>query len=124
MLRNKSSPASLSLLHILQRAWLTLVVCLLPTAYCLLPTVFAQLATATLSGTVVDQSGAVVPGVAITVLNTGTSLQRQATTNSDGYFTVPLLSPGTYMISARRDGFAPLEIPNMVLNVGDQKALQ
>src|SRR6266571_1410634 len=97
---------------------------LLLTAHCSLPTVFGQSTTATLSGTVVDQNGAAVPGTAITILNAGTSLSRQATTNDEGNFTVPLLSPGGYTVSARRDGFAPVEIPNVVLNVGDQKALR
>ncbi|HEY2974607.1 MAG TPA: TonB-dependent receptor [Pyrinomonadaceae bacterium] len=94
------------------------------TAHCSLLTVFGQSATATLTGTVVDQNGAAVPGTAITILNADTSLQREATTNDDGNFTVPLLSPGAYTVSARRDGFAPLEIPNVVLNVGDQKGLR
>ncbi len=94
-------------------------------ALCALPfAAHAQTSTATLSGTVVDQNGGAVPGTAITILNAGTSLSRQATTNDEGNFTVPLLSPGAYTVSARRDGFAPLEIPNVVLNVGDQKALK
>ena len=104
--------------YIASRSLLLLALCALPFA------AHAQSATATLSGTVVDQNGAAVPGTAITVLNAGTSLQREATTNDGGNFTVPLLSPGTYTVSARRDGFAPLEIPSVILNVGDQKALK
>src|SRR5260370_23620405 len=83
----------------------------------------AQSSTATLTGTVEDQNGAVVPGVSVTVQNVGTSAERQATTNDSGSFTVPLLLPGTYTITARRDGFTPLEIRNVTLNVGDQKTL-
>ncbi len=108
--------------------------CLLLSAFCLILllithhssriTVFAQSATATLSGTVIDQNGAVVPGVEITVMNPATALERQVTTNDAGYFTVPLLPPGQYVVTARRSGFAPAEIRNVVLNVGDQKALQ
>src|SRR5262245_8823578 len=64
-----------------------------------------QSATATISGSVEDQNGAVVPGVSITIQNTATSVERQATTNESGYFTIPLLSPGTYTITARHDGF-------------------
>src|SRR5260370_21947940 len=84
----------------------------------------AQSSTATLTGTVEDQNGAVVPGVSVTVQNVGTSAERQATTNDSGNFTIPLLPPSTYTITARRDGFTPLEIRNITLNVGDQKALQ
>jgi hypothetical protein len=97
---------------------------LLTTAHCLLTTVAAQSATATLSGEVVDQNGAVVPGANVTVTNTGTGQARHATTNESGSFSIPLLPPGTYTINAQHDGFAPVRIQDVVLNVGDQKALQ
>ncbi|HLA09500.1 MAG TPA: TonB-dependent receptor [Pyrinomonadaceae bacterium] len=100
------------------------VFCLLFSAFCILPSAFGQSATATLSGTVTDQNDAVVPGIAITVLNLSTALRRQAMTSEQGYFTVPLLPPGTYSVKAQGTGFTPIEIPNVVLNVGDQKALQ
>src|SRR5260370_1324908 len=86
--------------------------------------VAAQSATATLSGTVVDQNGAVIPGANITVLNTATSGRRQTTTNDEGYFTVPLLPSGTYTVAALRDGFSPVQVSNVVLNIGDRKVLQ
>ncbi len=84
----------------------------------------AQSASATLSGTVTDQNGAIVPGAIVIVMNAGTRLQRETTTSDEGYFTVPLLPPSTYTVTVRRDGFAPVEVQNVVLNVGDQKALQ
>src|SRR6266446_2474025 len=98
--------------------------CLLLSAYCLLPTVLAQGTNATLSGTVVDQNGAVVPAVEISVVNPATSLERTATTSDQGFFTVPLLPPGTYSVTAKRDGFSGVRIPDVVLNIGDQKRLQ
>jgi len=103
---------------------LPLAVLTVLTAFCLLPSALGQSATATLSGTVEDQNGAVVPGASITVLNTATSLRRQATTSTEGSFTIPLLPPGTYALTAEREGFAPVKVPNVVLNVGDQKSLQ
>ena len=95
-------------------------------ALCALPFASAhgQSSSATLSGTVEDENGAVIPGAAIMVLNPSTALQRQATTNDQGSFTVTLLQPGTYSVTVRRDGFAPIEIQSVVLNVGDQKSLQ
>jgi len=84
----------------------------------------AQSATATLSGAVVDQTGAVVPGAEITLINTATGLLRRATTNEYGYFIVPLLPPGAYTVRAQREKFAPVEISNVVLNVHDQRAIQ
>src|SRR6266850_2689730 len=99
-------------------------VLLLLTAHCSLLTAFGQSATATLSGTVEDQNGAAIPAANVTVKNIGTALQRQTTTNDQGYFTIPLLPPSTYTVTVESKGFAPVEVQNVVLNVGDQKALQ
>src|SRR6266849_4728137 len=95
------------LLPLALRGSLLLALCALPFAVAR-----AQSATATLSGTVEDQNGAVVPGANVIVLNSGTRLQREATTNAQGYFTIPLLPPSTYTVAVRRDGFAPVQIPN------------
>ena len=83
-----------------------------------------QTATATLSGTVEDERGAVVPGAAVSVVNAGTAIKREAVTNGEGYFVIPLLSPGSYTVRAEHSGFMIAEINNIVLNVGDQKALR
>ncbi|MGH9935554.1 MAG: carboxypeptidase regulatory-like domain-containing protein [Blastocatellia bacterium] len=96
----------------------------LTTDHWLLTTVSAQSATATLGGIVVDERGAVVPEVTITVINTATRLQRQGASTSDGYFTFLLLPPGVYTVRAQRDGFSPVQIPDLALNVGDQRAIQ
>lgn len=87
-----------------------------------LTTVFGQSATATLSGTILDETGAVVPDVKVTVLNVSTTLRRQATTSRDGSFTIPLLPPGRYKVTAEREGFATVQVPDVVLNVNDQRA--
>src|SRR6266496_5507581 len=97
------------------RALLLLALCALPFA--------AHAQSATLSGTIEDQNKAAIPGVQVTIENTGTTLKRETTTNHEGSFTVPLLPPGHYVVTARRDGFAPVQINDVVLNVGDQKAL-
>jgi len=104
--------------------WLVLSVVLLLTAQCALLTALGQSASATLSGTVEDERGAVIPGVSVTAVNKGTQLSRDAVTNDQGYFTIPLLPPGAYTLKAHAQGFAPVEFPNVVLNVGDQKSLQ
>lgn len=83
----------------------------------------AQTGSANLSGTVQDENSAVIPGVEIIVKNDATSIERHTTTNESGYFTVPLLPPGTYTITAARSGFTPTKATNLILNVGDQKAL-
>ncbi|MBL8202955.1 MAG: TonB-dependent receptor [Blastocatellia bacterium] len=100
------------------KSWLALSLLLSSTL------VFAQSATATLSGSVVDQQDSVVNGVKITVQNDATSLKREVTSNDDGRFVVPVLPPGNYTLTALRDGFAPVKINNIVLNVNDERALR
>ncbi len=89
----------------------------------LCPAALAQSATATLSGTVADEKGAVVADVGVTVTNSSTGIARQARTGDDGGFKVLLLPPGTYSVAAQRQGFSPIEINNVVLQVGDNVAL-
>jgi hypothetical protein len=87
------------------------------------PLMIAQTTTATLSGTVVDPSGAVVPDVKITVLNTATAIKRAVSTNPQGDFSVALLPPGKYSLRAVQAGFARIEIPNITLNTNDERRL-
>lgn len=84
----------------------------------------AQSATAALSGTVADESGAVVRDVVITLVNVDTGARRGARSGDQGYFSVPLLDPGRYTMTAALPGFATAEITNLVLNVNDRIALQ
>ena len=105
------------------RRFLSSAFCFLLTALCLLPSAFGQSATATLSGTVADQNGAVIPGATVTIINVGTGARRQTTTSDNGSFTIPLLPPSTYKLRVEHTGFSPIEVNNVVLNVGDQKAL-
>src|SRR5262245_50630844 len=80
----------------------------------------AQTNSATISGRVRDSGGGVVPDVAITVSSATTGLKRQATTNSEGIFTLPLLPPGVYSLQAQREGFSVAEIDNVELPVAGQ----
>jgi hypothetical protein len=65
---------------------------------------------ATLGGVVIDQTDAVLPGVDIVAANVGTGTERQTTSGDDGRFLMPLLVPGTYILTAQLAGFAPLEV--------------
>src|SRR5439155_26520223 len=82
--------------------------------------VFAQ--TATISGTVKDQSGAVLPGVDITATNTATSLNRSVTTNERGDFVIPQLPIGTYEVKAELPGFKS-EARQAVLQIDQRLSL-
>jgi hypothetical protein len=82
---------------------------------------FAQ--TAQVSGLIVDSSGARVPNANVTVLNKDTGISRATDSNSDGYYTVPLLQPGNYMITAKATGFATQVRTGITLEVGAQQVL-
>jgi hypothetical protein len=61
--------------------------------------------TAPLSGTVVDSSGAAIPGASVTVRNDATGATYQAVTGDKGTFTVPALQAGTYTVKISLSGF-------------------
>jgi hypothetical protein len=58
-----------------------------------------------ITGTVTDQSGAVVTGAKVTVTQANTSFVRTDTTNSAGQFNVPSLPPATYNVNIQATGF-------------------
>ena len=57
------------------------------------------------TGTVVDSTGAVVPGVTVTITNTATGIVRTTETTSSGTFFVTDLNPGTYKVKFELKGF-------------------
>lgn len=59
----------------------------------------------TISGEVKDSSGAVVPGVTVTVVNKATNAARTTSSNTVGLFDFPALQPGTYTVKSELDGF-------------------
>ncbi len=83
----------------------------------------AQASSATLSGTVRDQSGAVVPDLPIVIRNLATAAERQITTDDRGAFTAAFLPPGHYAVRAEREGFVA-DVPDIVLNINDQFSIE
>ncbi len=65
----------------------------------------AQNATGEITGLVTDPSGAVVPGVQITITDTLTGSQRTTVTSGAGLYRVGALPPGTYNVEAKKTGF-------------------
>jgi len=63
------------------------------------------LTTGQISGTVTDPSGAAVPKAQVTVSNTNTGIKRSTESNSEGYYLVPLLDPGSYVVTVAAKGF-------------------
>ena len=79
---------------------------------------------ASLRGTISDSTGGVLPGVSIVALNVDQGLKRETQTDRYGSFAIPLLQPGNYVVSAEKEGFAILEVAELVLHVGDVRSLQ
>ncbi len=84
---------------------------------------FALAQQAELTGRITDATGSVIPGVKVTVTNIDTGVVRDTTTNSLGYYTVPLLQPGNYRITAAKEGFQTREQTGIVLQVDQQATL-
>src|SRR5258708_39494973 len=67
--------------------------------------VAAQTIRGTITGTVTDSTGAAVPGVTVTVTHTATGIGSSAVSGGDGFYPIPLLSPGTYQATVQQSGF-------------------
>ena len=65
----------------------------------------AQTNRGAISGTVMDPSGAVIPGATVTVTSVGTQQTRRVTTSNLGTFTVQDLEPVTYKVTVEAQGF-------------------
>jgi hypothetical protein len=74
-------------------------------------------ATAQISGTVKDQSGAVLPGVEVTGAQTETGITRSAVTNETGTYVLPNLAIGPYRLEAALPGFRTFVQTGIVLEV-------
>src|SRR5213083_2784202 len=102
--------------------FVTAIVVLIALPACL---VFAQTstATATILGVVKDTSGALVPGVSITVKHTETGQTRAAISSETGDYNVPLLPVGAYELTTARTGFKQDVRRGIDLIVGQQAVI-
>jgi hypothetical protein len=89
--------------------WVCLIVCFAALA-------FSQSERGTITGAVRDASGASVPGAAVIITNQDTNVAIHASTNQDGEYTVPNLSPGVYIVRVEKSGFRPSEERGLTLN--------
>jgi hypothetical protein len=78
----------------------------------------SQAINGTIEGTVKDASGAVLPGVTVTVTNTDTGTQRVVVTNESGVFRAPLLQLGKFTVAAELSGFSKYEQTGITLTAG------
>src|SRR6516165_4634895 len=77
----------------------------------------AQVATGTISGTVRDNTGAVLPGVTVVVQNQDTGISRTLLTNEAGYYSAPSLGVGQYGLMVSLGGFQTVERTGITLTI-------
>jgi Carboxypeptidase regulatory-like domain/TonB-dependent Receptor Plug Domain len=88
-------------------------------ALAIVPLAFAQGgASSSLSGVVVDAAGGVVPGATVIVKNTGSGVQFETVTNTDGLFSVPALPAGSYSVTVSLTGFKTAVINDLRMAIG------
>jgi hypothetical protein len=79
----------------------------------------AQAPSGTLNGTVLDQSGAVLPGADVVLKSEDSGAIRRTQSNKDGFFSIVGIPAGSYTVSVEAHGFARWEERGVVFHQGD-----
>src|SRR5918993_219474 len=74
--------------------------------------------TTIITGTIVDTSGAVLPGASVSAKNNATAEELTATSNEQGTFTIPAVQPGTYTVTVTMPSFKTAVISDVRVNAG------
>ena len=84
----------------------------------------AQETTGTISGIVTDTNGALVTGATVTIRDTDKNIvARTVTTNSEGFYSAPLLPIGHYSVTIEATGFKKFIKSAIELNVSERVTL-
>ena len=78
---------------------------------------FAQGERSELNGIITDSTGAAIPGVTVTAVETLTKVETRAVSTDSGVFRIPYLQPGLYKISDSKTGFRQAAVDNISLRV-------
>ncbi len=82
----------------------------------------AQLETGQISGTVIDQSGAAVPGATVAAMNVGTNSMRNTVSSSTGAYLITGLEPAVYQVTINSGNFKPY-VAKVEVTVGSRLTL-
>ncbi len=80
----------------------------------------SQVTSGSFRGRVLDPSGASVGGAIVSATNQATGVVQEDTSRDDGVYLLGHLTPGTYTISVRKDGFKSVSQPDQQLNLDQQ----
>jgi hypothetical protein len=81
---------------------------------------FSQGSYGRILGAVTDQTGGVIAGATVTVLDVDRGISRTLTTDDAGEYNAPNLVPGKYTVRAEAKGFKTVERQNVILEVGKE----
>jgi hypothetical protein len=87
------------------------------------PHAYAQTIRGSIAGTVVDSSGAVLPGIMVLATNPETNISSEARTDDTGHYLFPLLTPGQYVVTVQQDGFKKYVRSGIVVQIAQTTRL-
>src|SRR2546425_13247555 len=96
---NRSTISILGITPIIRTGWPVSIVAALLFFLAFCPHASAQVTGGTISGSVTDPSGAAVPGASVSILSRAKGETRTATSNDNGFYSVPNLTPGNYDVT-------------------------
>jgi Carboxypeptidase regulatory-like domain/TonB dependent receptor len=102
-----------------KRVLLALLACVMSSSVA----AYAQSTFGSIVGTVKDQSGSVVPGAAVTLVNQGSSAKHEATTSAAGSYEFLNLDAGTYQVEIQASGFKDQVFDHLVLQARDTQRI-
>jgi hypothetical protein len=83
----------------------------------------AQNTSSSLAGTVQDGAGAVIPNAKVTLTGEENGFVRTVSSNHEGFFSFPELTPATFTISVQAPGFKMYRETGILINANEQRAL-
>ena len=92
--------------------------------FAMVAALYGQSTVGRISGTVVDTSGAAIPGASVTISNPVTGFKQEVLTQETGLFVFPSLPPGTYNAEVALAGFSGVREEGIVLDASSSRTLK
>jgi hypothetical protein len=90
---------------------------------CVGPAALAQAGRGSISGVVTDPTGAVIPGVNVTLLNHANGVEQHSVTNAGGSYAFVSLNPGVYRVTASQTSFESVAQDNVNVTVDQMSSV-